>query len=58
MTPEQQKAHDQAEIKVKLIDNGVLVKIGPGWFAFDSWVRASECIGRRIETLLHERRGS
>ena len=47
----QQSAHDRAEIKIKLIENGVLVKGGIEWFSFKTWDEASKHIGARLEKL-------
>lgn len=51
MSAEEQSAQDRAEIKVKLIENGVLVKVGPEWFSFKTWDEASSHIGGRLERL-------
>jgi prefoldin subunit 5 len=52
----QQAAMDTAEIKVKVIENGILVKIGPGWYTFKHWQEASTYIDHRINKLLEERK--
>lgn len=54
---EHQSADDRAEIKVKVIENGVLVKTGEGWFSFPDWDSAAPYIGRRIEALRKKRAG-
>ena len=46
-----QADHDRAEIKVKVIANGLLVKIASGWFAFDTWEKASAHIALEIKSL-------
>lgn len=51
MEPQEQSASDRAEIKIKLIENGVLVKIGPEWFSFKTWEEASVHIDARLEKL-------
>lgn len=52
----QQRTADKAEIKVKLIENGILVGAGPdGWFSFPTWAKASEHIGLRLDRLAKER---
>lgn len=53
-----QSEFDRAEIKVKLIDNGVLVKTGNSWLAFDQWERAAVFIGERLKTLDKKRKES
>lgn len=58
MEPQEQSAEARAEIKVKLIENGVLIKLGPGWLAFPTWPEASAHIAARIEKLKRERDGS
>ena len=61
-----QAAADRAEIKVKLIENGVLIKAGAdGWFSFPGepgnaaagWPAASQHIFARLEALERQRRG-
>lgn len=48
----QQSAMDRATIRVKLIENGVMVGCGElGWFAFKTWEDASEHIAARLEKL-------
>jgi len=54
MEPKEQSVADRAEIKVKLIDNGILVKQGPSWRTFNNWFDASIHIGARIEKLKKE----
>ena len=54
---EKQSAMDRAEIKVKLLENGVLVKTGQGWFSFKTWSEASFHINSRIKALLSKRTG-
>lgn len=55
MTPQEQRHTDQAEIKVKLIENGVLVRCGDGWFSFDTWEKASAHIAERLKALEKKR---
>lgn len=50
-----QSALDRATVKVRLIENGVLVSGGEGWFTFATWAKASEHIGLRLERLAKER---
>lgn len=45
-------------ISVRVIENGILVKCGPGWVHFKEWDGsdgASEYVYRRIEKLKSER---
>ncbi len=58
MEPHEQSAHDKAQIVVKLIENGVLVKAGSAWFSFPTWTKASEHIGERLKVLQGERTGA
>lgn len=58
MDNKEQSAHDKAQIVVKLIENGVLVKTGPAWFSFATWPEAAEHIGQRLKTLQGERAGA
>lgn len=51
----QQSASDKAEIKIKLIDNGLLVKTGQSWLAFTSWTEASAFVNARIVALKKKR---
>ncbi len=51
----QQRNADRAEIKIRLIENGILVGAGQGWFTFQTWERASEHIALRLERLEKER---
>lgn len=57
--PEKQRTVDKAEIKIRLIENGILVGAGPdGWFSFTKWEGqhgASEHIGARLERIAKER---
>lgn len=56
---QEQSAIDRATIKVKLIENSILVGCGPdGWFSFKTWEGkggASEHIAARLERLEKER---
>lgn len=56
---QQQRDVDRATIKVKLIENSILVGCGPeGWFSFLKWDGkggASEHIAARLERLVKER---
>lgn len=58
MDPVEQSAEARAEIKVKLIENAILVKAGPGWLSFETWDKASSHIGARLEKLKKERVGT
>ncbi len=50
---------EKATIKVKLIENSILVGCGPdGWFSFATWEKASEHIGIRLERLKSDRVGA
>lgn len=49
---EVQAEQDKAEIKVKVINNGILVKAGEGWFTFKTWDEASIHIGHRITAVI------
>lgn len=51
----QQSQSDRAEIKIKLLDNGLLIKTGPSWLAFPTWKEASEFVGARIKALEKKR---
>ncbi len=42
-------------ISVRLIENGLLVKTGPGWLFFLTWEKASEHIEKRLQALEKER---
>lgn len=48
MTPEQQRRDSMAEVKIRPIVNGVLVKDATGWRAFDLWGEASSYIEQRL----------
>lgn len=48
MEPQEQSAHDRAEIKIKVLSNGILVKAGIEWSAFPNWVLASDYIAERL----------
>ena len=53
---ESQRQDSQAEIKIKLIENGILVKAGPsGWFTFPDWPTAGKHIAARLEALRRAR---
>ena len=62
-TPEQQATHDRSEIKVKLCENGLMVKAGEGWLVFEGaegnpvagWIKASEHIRARLLALQQKR---
>ena len=55
MTPERQRAADQSEIKVKRINNGLLVRgLGDGWLYFKSWEEASPEIGKKLDEREHK----
>ncbi len=57
MSAQDQSAADKAVIKIKLIENGILVGCGiDGWFSFETWERASEHIGMRIKRLESDRK--
>lgn len=59
LTPEQQRDLDLSEIKVRVIDNAILVKLGTGWLSFglDFTARggAGEHIDHRIKMLTKKR---
>ncbi len=55
MNAHEQSALEKATIKVRLIENGVLVSSGDGWFTFDSWEGASRHIKHRIDSLMATR---
>ena len=57
MTPEQQRAVDQAEIKVRIIDNGLLVRAGRGWLFFKTWEEASAEVGKWLKVVESKRNG-
>lgn len=54
-TPRQQSEYDNAVIKVKLIENAVLVGAGTGWFSFPDWEKASHHVGARLKILQEQR---
>lgn len=51
LTPEQQRDLDLSEIKIRVIDNAILIKVGVGWLSFKDWPEASKHISHRIQTL-------
>lgn len=51
---QKQSAEDRAEIKIKLIRNGLLVKCIKGWDAFPSWEKAQEHIAKLIDGLMEK----
>lgn len=54
---QQQSAADGNELRIKLIENAIIVKAGPaGWFAFDDWPKASAHIAARIDVLKAKRK--
>lgn len=55
ITPEQQRDIDLSEIKIKVIDNAILVRLGPAWLSFATWDEASANVGERIATVYKER---
>ncbi len=58
LTPEQQRDLDLSEIKVRVIENAILIKLGTGWLSFGSWTGkggASEHIDHRIKALFKKR---
>lgn len=58
LTPEQQRDIDLSEIKIRVIENAILVKLGTGWLSFGSWNGkggASDHISHRIGLLYKER---
>lgn len=57
LNPEEQSANDRSEIKIKVIENGILIRTGSAWLAYDSWARASSAIGHRIEQIKKARTG-
>jgi len=50
-----QSEEDRAIIRVKLIENAVLVGAGAGWHSFADWPDASSYIERRIASLKEKR---
>ena len=56
---EQQRQEDRAEIKIKLIENAIIVKDGQGgWRSFPTWAAASFHINSRIKALMTKRNGA
>lgn len=55
MDAKTQSQTDQAEIKIKLIENGVLVKTGAGWFTFDDDEAAWRHVKARLAALRAKR---
>lgn len=58
MEPKEQSVMDKTTIKVRVIENAVMVSAGDGWFSYPTWDKASEHIGIRIERLKAERLGA
>lgn len=61
LTPEQQRDQDMSEIKIRVIQNAILVKLGTAWLSFPEWTGkagASAHIEYRIQALYKERRES
>ena len=58
LTPEQQRDLDLSEIKIRVIENAILVKSGTGWLSFQNWSGnggASAHISHRIAKVYSER---
>ena len=55
MDPKEQSAFDKATIKVRLIENAILVTCGEGWLSFETWERASQHIAARVAALKAKR---
>lgn len=49
---------DQAEIKIRLAENGLMVRIGKGWLVFPTWAEASTHIEARLKALKEKREES
>lgn len=59
LSSEQQRDLDLSEIKIRVIENAILVKLGTAWLSFGSWTGkggASEHIGYRLQTLYKKRK--
>lgn len=55
MTPAEQAEQARAEIKIRVIDNAVLVGTAGRWLAFGTWDEASKMIGARVKDLFSKR---
>lgn len=53
-----QSEHDRAEIKIKVIENGLIVKTGLGWFAYEDDEKAFANVRARIKALRAKRTGA
>lgn len=52
---QQSQERDKAEIKINEIANGILVKIGAAWFAYEAWPEACDAIGAELSRRRRER---
>lgn len=54
-TPEQHRKEEADLIKVRLVENAILVRAGAGWFSFQTWTEASKHIEARLNALKEQR---
>lgn len=57
LTPQEQSNMDRTQIAVRLIENGILIRVGIGWVYFLDWEKASTHIAARLEALRIKRNG-